>query len=486
MNFNKYLILVILIFVTKLICLGNYDFYHPSEIRYASIAMRIALTNNYLMPYFTPDLPFFGKPPLAFLASAAFFKLFGFSEFVGRLPHFLALIATCGFLFHCLKKIYDKETAIITILVLSSCSLFYALHSVMTEAFLLLGMTMIIMGFYMQIQSNKSKNIYGYLLFIGAAIAMLSKGPVGILMPGLAIFIYLIITKRFKEALTKLPIIYGILIFLALSLPWFILAELKYPGFLEYFIVGENLKRFTTSGWQGDRYGFAHKVAIGSIWYFFVISTLPAILIVIFKAKQIYITIKNLILNNRNLNINKDEAFKFFLIITFVPLIILTFMRNMIIPYAIYSLVGFAVIIARISVLNKYYRFLSFIGYFTIIIYLILIVLFSANIKAVEQKLNYQSYLIKHIDKSYMAQLDSKLYYLEIEKKLFSGYWYFKDRVETLTQKKLLDKMDSKTSPFFVISNVSQYKKLPKKYQLKLIEIACADSKSNSCLYKAL
>src|SRR5690606_9917714 len=50
------------------------------------------------------------------------------------------------------------------------------------------------------------------------------------------------------------------------------LAELKTPGFLDYFIIGEHFSRFLVPGWQGDLYGTAHKAAPGSIW----LSLLPA------------------------------------------------------------------------------------------------------------------------------------------------------------------------------------------------------------------
>lgn len=475
LNFNKYLILVGLIFLAKLACLGVYDFHHPSEMRYATISMRIALTGNYLMPYFSPAIPFFGKPPLAFWASAIFFKIFGFNEFAGRLPHFLALIATCCLIFHALKKIYDEQTAIAAVLILSSCGLFYSLHSVMTEAFLLLGMTMITICFFLQLNDPKPKNIYGYLFFLGLVVALMTKGPVGIIMPCFPIFIYLIITKRFKEIFSKFPIITGTLIFLFLSIPWFILAEMKYPGFLEYFIIGENFNRFAKPGWKGDQYGFAHEVAIGTIWYYFLISTLPISIFLIAKAKKIYTTSKDLL--------KTDQAFEFFLVATIIPLIVLTFMKNMIITYSIYSIVAFAIITARIFIVNKWYKSLSFIGYFTIILYLAAITIFTTHITFVEKKLNYQSYLIRQIPSSYLNQSDSVIYYRGIGKNIFSGYWFFKDRVIVLNQEQLIAAIDNKQQPLFLLADTAAYDSLPSKYQQKLIIVACANE-SHTCLYR--
>ncbi len=477
MNFNKYLTLVILIFLAKLVCLGIYDFHHPSEMRYATIAMRIVLSGNYLMPYFSPEVPFFGKPPLAFLASAVFFKIFGFNEIAGRMPHFLALIAVCGLIFEVLKKIYDRQTAIAAVLILTSCGLFYALHSVMTEAFLLLAMTMISLCFFMQLNDQRSKNIYGYLFFLGLTIAMLTKGPAGIVMPCFSIFIYLIISSRFKEALTKFPIISGSLIFLGLSLPWFIVAEIYYPGFLKYFIIGENFNRFATSGWKGDQYGFAHNVAMGTIWYYFLISVLPASVFLFIKAKNIFTSTKELF--------RQDQAFKFFLISTIAPLVVLTFMKNMIITYSIYSIVGFSIILARIIIVNQWYKILSFIGYFTVTLYLAVIVIFVSHVDLIEEKLNHQAYLIRYIPESYIDSADSMIYYFGIKKNIFSGYWFFKDRVKSVDQKQLIKVIDTKSVPLFVLGDIAEYNALPKKYQQKLPMVICATA-SHVCLYNKL
>src|SRR5690606_36519791 len=75
--------------------------------------------------------------------------------------------------------------------------------------------------------------------------------------------------NRKRVSLTAcLPWFKGLLLTAALSLPWYILAEIKTPGFLNYFIVGEHFRRFLDPGWAGDLYGTAHRQAYGTIWYY--------------------------------------------------------------------------------------------------------------------------------------------------------------------------------------------------------------------------
>lgn len=478
-SYKKYFAFIAVIFVLKLLILGIYPFHHPSESRYASIAMRMELTGNYLMPYFDDSTPFFAKPPLSFWVSAISFKIFGFNEFAGRLPHFLALLAVCFLLYRFVEKIADKKTAVISVLVLSSCFLFYSLHSVMTEAFLLLGMTMITLSFWMQIESEKPKNIYGYLFFFGCVIAMLTKGPVGIVMPCFPIFIYLIISARWNELFKKFPIFLGTIIFIGLGLSWFVLAENKYPGFLQYFFVGENFDRFTKSGWEGDRYGNPHKVPFGAIWFFFIVSTLPVIFLLFSKPKEIIKTFFEKIKNG-------DQLFWFFFISLIAPLVVLTFMRNMIITYAMYSLVPFVVLVSIIIAEKNWYKFSSFLAYFTISIQCVAIIVMLINPIALAERVNYEAYLIKHIPKEALEEKDFTLYYIGTDDGIFSLKWYARDRVKLLLEENnYADFLNIPGSVKYVIGDEPKYLRLPQQYQKKLHKIICT-KKRQTCLYEAV
>jgi 4-amino-4-deoxy-L-arabinose transferase-like glycosyltransferase len=478
-NYKKLLFFVIAIFVLKIVLLGIYPYCHPSEARYAYIAMRMELFGNYLMPYFDAATPFFAKPPLSFWASAISFKIFGFNEFAGRLPHLLALMMVCFFVHHCIAKIYDKKTAIISVLILVSCLLFGSLHSVMTEAFLLLGMTTITFSFWMQIQSEKPKNIYGYLFFVGCVISMLAKGPVGILMPCLPIFVYLVLSSRWRELFQKFPIFSGTILFIAFGLSWFVLAEIKYPGFLEYFFVGENFSRFSNAGWSGDRYGVAHKVSTGMIWVFFTIGTFPVILL-LFKPKTIFKTILEIVKDKNS----RQASFYFFFLSLIIPLVILTFMRNMIVTYAMYGLVPFAVIVAIIIAEKKWYNFAYFCAGFTIIIHGAAIAASLIHNPILEERLNFQEYLIKQIPEKILKADDFTLYYIGRDDGVFALKWYTKERVRFLNEDNFMQNLESDKLEKYIIARDLEYSILPKEYQVKLEKISCAKG-HKTCLYKA-
>jgi hypothetical protein len=58
-------------------------------------------------------------------------------------------------------------------------------------------------------------------------------------------------------------------------LPWYLMAEGRSPGFIEYFIVGEHIYRFLVRGWSGDLYSNAHGVPRGTVWLYAVAAALP-------------------------------------------------------------------------------------------------------------------------------------------------------------------------------------------------------------------
>ena len=60
-----------------------------------------------------------------------------------------------------------------------------------------------------------------------------------------------------------------------LVVPWYVMAEMRTPGFLRYFIIGEHFERFVIANWQGDLYGAGRPRPPGTIWLFGLLAALP-------------------------------------------------------------------------------------------------------------------------------------------------------------------------------------------------------------------
>ena len=159
-----------------------------------------------------------------------------------------------------------------------SGTLLYVIASaaVMTDLGLLLGTTLAMRGFWAAFEpreSSRPKEVW--LLFIGMGIGLLAKGPIAVVLSGLPIGLWMLVTGNIKTSWQRLPWVKGSLLTLAIAAPWYVMAEISTPGFWEYFFIGEHWNRFTVTGWAGDKYGTAHATQRGAIWLFALAAVMP-------------------------------------------------------------------------------------------------------------------------------------------------------------------------------------------------------------------
>ncbi len=260
--------------LVRILAMVLVPFADTTEPRYAEIARLMMTSNDWITPWFEPEVPFWGKPPLSFWAQAISFKLFGVNEFAGRLPALLAFIATAWMVWRLAISVASKDVAAAALVVYSGMLLtFVAAGTVMTDPYLALGTTWAMVAFYLAPKEDVWYWRYGF--FIGLAIGLLAKGPLAIVIAGAPIGVWVLIQGKLMYYLKSMPWIRGTLLMLAIALPWYVLAELKTPGFLNYFIVGEHFMRFVDPGWMGDLYGHAHKEPKGMIWLHWLGGTAP-------------------------------------------------------------------------------------------------------------------------------------------------------------------------------------------------------------------
>lgn len=304
-----------------------------TEARYAEIARLMVDTQNWIVPQIDYNIPFWAKPPLSTWAAAISIFLFGFHSFFVRLPYFVVNIALAlG-----IPKVFpvQKVPPYLLSIILFTLPEFY-LHSgvVSTDVFLNLSIVLVMVSFW-KFQKKENKIFWGHLMFFGLGLGLLSKGPITLILTFPPLFIWAIVHKKFEHLLKITPWISGILIILAVTLPWYILAEKKSPGFLNYFIVGEHFSRFFDSSWTGDRYGFPKQQPFGIIWAFLFGVTLPWAVIVFRYFKK-------------NTRLLVSDKWYFFLLcwLLWTP-ILFTFSKSLIHPYTLPVMVPFAIFAAE-------------------------------------------------------------------------------------------------------------------------------------------
>lgn len=245
-----------------------------SEPRYAEVARLMALRGDWITPWFTPELPFWGKPPLSFWTEAIAFKLLGVTEFAARLPSWLATLGGMALLFVYARAYFGERIARGALLIYVSCALvFMAAGAVLTDPFLALATTWAMVALAMSTKAPGPAWRYGF--FVALALGLLAKGPLMLVLVAGPMVPLAMFYPSLRESFKRLPWASGLALMLLLSVPWYLLAEQKTPGFLNYFLVGEHFLRFIDSGWTGDLYGVAHKRMKGAIWGEVLVASFP-------------------------------------------------------------------------------------------------------------------------------------------------------------------------------------------------------------------
>ena len=237
------------------------DLAGTDEGRYAEIAREMAQSGDYVTPRLN-DLKYFEKPAMQYWASAALFTAFGESEFVARLWPGL-----CGFLavlmvWYTGRRLWGPTAGLYAgITTVSMVWMMGLSHVVTVDMGVSFFLTVVLCGFLIAQDDNiqtSSRRRWMFLVWAAMAGAMLSKGLIGIVIPGAVLVLYSLIYRDWKTWPRMEPL-WGPLLFLALAAPWFVMVSMRNPEFAKFFFIHEHFQRFATD--EAQRPG---------AWYYFV------------------------------------------------------------------------------------------------------------------------------------------------------------------------------------------------------------------------
>lgn len=308
-----------------------------TEARYGEIARIMFDSGNWVTLQQAIGEPFWAKPPLSTWSSAFFMDLFGVHAWSARLPSMLFSLGILALVAFVVLKRHSRYFTYYAVLILAGSPYFFINAGVvMTDPALIFSTTLCLVAGWLAL-SEKSR-IWGYLFFAGLGLGLLAKGPlVGVLVI-IPLFLWGIQQKAYRVLWQNLPWITGSVLMFAIALPWYILAEIRTPGFLNYFIIGEHISRFLQSGWQGDKYGFAHAMPYGMIWIYLLGGVLPWFG---------FAVVDYMMTRNQQKSVTKkpsDGWVSYLLFFAVTPLVFFTFSRNIIYTYTFSSIPAFALL----------------------------------------------------------------------------------------------------------------------------------------------
>ena len=301
---------------------------NPDEGRYTEIPREMVVTGDWTTPRLNGILYFY-KPPLFYWLEALSIKIGGLYLFTLRVPNALLAIMGCLFTYLTGTKLYSKRTGIFSALVLGTSLLYFGMGQIITmdmavSVFITGALFCFIVGVKEKPSYKKSLLCYGFFLFL--SLGVLTKGLIGIVIPGLIIFLWLLLCNQWKKC-SNFPLWKGFFLFAILTIPWHLLAAIATParegcslfstnptgqGFLWYYLIHEHILRYLNVA-SADRY---HP-----FWFFFVVLPLGFFPWIFFLPQAIWKECK------------KSSGSLFFLLWPTVVLLFFSFSKSKLIPY---------------------------------------------------------------------------------------------------------------------------------------------------------
>jgi len=228
--------------------LAGRPLYDPDEGRYAEIPREMLNGGDWVIPHLNA-LVYLEKPPLQYWLTALTFRAFGQSEFAARLctggAGFLSLVAV----FLLGRRLWGLDAGIRALSYTAASTLFVLLGHQLTLDMLLSFFLTAALGCFLVAQVGRGASGHWRSWMLGCwaamALAVLTKGLIGVLIPAVTLGSY-VLWQRDWPLLRKLNLRWGLPLFAAIAVPWFVLAARENAEFLRFFFIREHFERFLT------------------------------------------------------------------------------------------------------------------------------------------------------------------------------------------------------------------------------------------------
>lgn len=229
---------------------GMHQLVVPDEGRYPDVARTMLAEGNGILPMLD-GTPFLHKPILYYWLEMASMALFGLGNWAIRLPGAIMGLLGCVLLWQAGRRLCDERTGRHAALILASSPLYF-LASQYADMNIQVGVLVagsLLCFIVAEVGHTTHHGRWRLASYALAGLAVLSKGLIGLVFPLMVAGLWIILGWRWPRLL-KAGLPTGLALIVAITLPWFILAEQRSPGFLHYFFVVQHFQRFSASGFN--------------------------------------------------------------------------------------------------------------------------------------------------------------------------------------------------------------------------------------------
>ena len=234
------------------------------------------LSGNVILPHYTPGTPV-QVPPMYWWAAAIAVRLFGWNEIGLRAPSILATAIMSAILYLWLASSLSRRVAIWSVLALLSTQYIAdAARQPRMDALLTMFLTAAMVCLERALSRTPMRNILLAIAAVSMGGAILTKGPLGVILPGLTLTIFLVVERRLPE-LFRFDVIATFVVAVAIGAIWYVGAmRIGGKAFFEFQIVHGLFRRFlgaaagTVGECQNPFYYFIPRLVSGFLpWSLF-------------------------------------------------------------------------------------------------------------------------------------------------------------------------------------------------------------------------
>jgi len=238
---------VVIVFATLCLRLGHLPLLAPDEERNAEVGREMKESGAWLVPTYN-GVAYLDKPAFYFKAVALSLALNGNSEAAARMPSAAFGVGLVLLVFGFCRKVHGTRCGLLAAIVVGTTPLYLANARIVifdiVLAFFVCGA--IFAGFLAEAAEGRARRYWYLLGALSAGFATLVKGPIGFVIPALVLLVFNRVEGR-RGAWKRLLAPLNLLVFFAVTLPWFVGLCLAHNDFLQYGLVEESFKRFTTA-----------------------------------------------------------------------------------------------------------------------------------------------------------------------------------------------------------------------------------------------
>jgi 4-amino-4-deoxy-L-arabinose transferase-like glycosyltransferase len=247
--------------------LGAFALFDVDEAVFSEATREMVESGDYWTPRYN-GANRFDKPILFYWIQAASFRLLGTDELAARLPSALAGIGLAMACFFFARRLWGGREALRSSAALALCPFFLVYtHAAVTDMMLALFVALSIFGFAWWADAPRApERRRGLLLFYAAAaLALLTKGLIGLVIPAGTAFLTLALSRerrRLPDAISPV----GLLLFLAIAVPWHaVMVSLHGDAFVSVYFGRHHFARYTSviSGHTGAVWYYLPVLALG-------------------------------------------------------------------------------------------------------------------------------------------------------------------------------------------------------------------------------